>query len=168
MLPIYEQAGLDPELVQEGRTNLISYFQSKGYFDVRVDTQSTVGESGGTIVYKISKNQRHKVEGVNIVGNRQLPDSELKGHVKVQKAGLIPLISHGSFSDQLVRQSVKNLEKVYQAEGFSSVKVTPQVVKNNGNIKATFRVEEGPQDIVEVLRLEGNRHVSESVLAPKG
>ena len=168
MLPIYEQAGLDPELLQEGRTNLISYFQSKGYFDVRVDTQSTVGDSGGTIVYKITKGQRHKVEGVNIVGNRQLPDGELKGHVKVEKAGMIPFVSHGRFSDQLVRQSVKNLEKVYQAEGFSSVKVTPEVVKKSGNIVATFRVEEGPQDIVEALHLEGNRRVSENVLAPHG
>jgi outer membrane protein insertion porin family len=168
LLPVYEQAGLDPELIQEGRANLASYFQSKGFFDVRVDTQSSLGKSGGTIVYKVAKGQRHKVDEVDITGNRHLSDGDLKGHVKVEKAGLLPFISHGKFSDQLVKESAKNLEKVYQAEGFSNVKVTPNVVKKGGNILTTFRVEEGPQDMVEVLHLEGNRNVSEITLAPKG
>ena len=168
LLPMYEQAGLDPELIQEGRQNLISYFQSKGFFDARVDTKSTVGTSGGAIVYTVSKGQRHKVQEVHIVGNRHLSDGDLSGHVKVEKAGMIPFFSHGSFSDQLVRTSAKNLEQIYQAEGFSSVKVTPEIVKKGGNIVANFRVEEGPQDIVEVLRLEGNRTVPENKLAPKG
>jgi outer membrane protein insertion porin family len=168
LLPIYEQAGLDPELIQEGRQNLVSYFQAKGYFDVKVDTESATGQAGGTIAYKVSKGRRHKVQEVNIVGNQHLPDSELKGHVQVQKAGLVPFFSHGKFSDQLVRESAKNLEKVYQAEGFSSVKVTPIVPKKGGNIATTFRVEEGPQDIVDILHLEGNRTVPENKLAPKG
>ena len=168
LIPMYEQAGLDPELIQEGRQNLVSYFQSKGFFDVRVDTKSTVGTSGGAIEYTVSKGQRHKVQEVHIAGNRHLPDDELSGHVKVEKAGLIPFFSHGRFSDQLVRTSVKNIEKIYQAEGFSSVKVTPKVVKKSGNIVATFRVEEGPQDIVEVLHLEGNQTVAENRLAPQG
>jgi len=168
LIPMYVQAGLDPELIQEGRQNLISYFQLKGFFDVSVDTKSTLGTSGGAIVYTVSKGQRHKVQEVHITGNRHLSDGKLSGHVKVEKAGMIPFFSHGRFSDQLVRSSVKNLEKIYQAEGFSSVKVTPEVVKKSGNIAATFRVEEGPQDIVEVLHLEGNRTVAESKLAPQG
>ena len=168
LIPMYEQAGLDPELIQEGRQNLISHFQSKGFFDVRVDTNSTVGTSGGSIVYTVSKGQRHKVQEVHIVGNRHLDDDKLSGHVKVEKAGFLPFLSHGAFSEQLVRQSVKNLENIYQAEGFSNVKVTPDVVKKGGNIVATFRVEEGPQDIVEILHLEGNRNVPESRLAPQG
>jgi outer membrane protein assembly factor BamA len=168
LLPMYEQAGLDPELIQEGRQNLISYFQSKGFFDVKVDTNSTVGTSGGSIVYTVSKGQRHKVQEVNIVGNRQLPGDELKGHITVQEAGPIPFLSRGKYSEQLVRDSVKNLQKVYQAEGFSSAKITPEVVKKGGNIVAIFRVEEGPQDIVEVLHVEGNRTVPENKLAPQG
>ena len=38
LLPIYQIAGLDPELIQESRENLISHFQSKGYFDVAVQS----------------------------------------------------------------------------------------------------------------------------------
>ncbi len=167
LLPVYEQAGLDPELVQEGRQNLVSYFQAKGFFDVRVDSKFTGGPQSQTLVYEVSKGRRNKVKGVSISGNRQIKESDLKDHVTVEKAAPIPFFSHGKFSDQLVRQSASTLEKVYKAEGFSSVKVTPEVIRSSGNIIARFHVDEGPQDIIETLRLEGNQ-VAEQELAPKG
>ena len=167
LLPVYEQAGLDPELIQEGRENLLSYFQSKGFFDARVEARTVQEQTGNTLVYEVTKGQRRKVEKVAINGNRHIKTKDLKDHITVEKAALIPLISHGKFSDQLVRQSAQNLEKVYQAEGFSSVKVTPQVIRKNGDVIARFAVEEGPQDIIQALHLEGNR-VPEQTLAPKG
>ena len=39
LIPLYQQVGVDNELVQEGRNNLVSYFQSKGYFDAAVAEQ---------------------------------------------------------------------------------------------------------------------------------
>ena len=77
-------------------------------------------------------------------------------------------LSHGTFSQKLLRASVQNLTRVYQANGFSSVKVTPEVTGQNGNVIVRFRVDEGPQDIVEALRLEGNNTVPENKLAPEG
>src|SRR5262249_20044851 len=74
----------------------------------------------------------------------------------------------GKFSNQLVAESARNLEKVYQAEGFSSVKVTPEVTRKDDNVVTTFKIVEGPQDIVEVLHLTGNKNVPESSLAPQG
>jgi len=38
-VPIYQQNGLTPELIQEGRLNLLKHFRQKGFFDVMVDTQ---------------------------------------------------------------------------------------------------------------------------------
>ena len=38
LLPIYQQVGLTPELIQEGRQNLIQHFKSKGFFDVDVES----------------------------------------------------------------------------------------------------------------------------------
>src|SRR5262249_36184552 len=33
LLPVYDEAGLSPELIQEGRQNLLNHFRSQGYFD---------------------------------------------------------------------------------------------------------------------------------------
>ena len=157
-LPIYQQAGVNDELIQEGRHNLVSYLQSKGYFDAQVTTNVTQG-GHENIVYSVTKGPRHKVTDVDITGNQHFKEKELLGHVKVSKAHFF---SHGRFSEHLVQQSVNNLKRVYQAEGFSSVNVTPQVTQKEGNIAVTFRVDEGPQDVVSSLRLEGNNTVPEA------
>jgi outer membrane protein assembly factor BamA len=39
LLPIYQGVGVDDESVQEGRQALESYYQGKGFFDVKVDAQ---------------------------------------------------------------------------------------------------------------------------------
>ena len=167
LLPMYQQAGLDPEIIQEGKTNLVSYFQSKGYFDVKVDTETQPAEKGEDIVYRVTKGPRHSVESVDLVGNRALPDSELRRYITVEKEGLLSFLNHGKFSDERVRQSVHNLEQAYKAEGFSSVTVTPDIEKKGGDINAKFRILEGPRDVVADLRLKGNQVPLER-LAPQG
>jgi outer membrane protein assembly factor BamA len=165
LLPVYQGVGVDPELIQEGRRNLISHFQSKGFFDVNVTANVQNQPTGKTIVYQISKGPRHRVKDVEVVGIQQLDSKELKSHVKVEKAHFF---GHGNFSEKLVRASVKNLTALYKAEGFSTVKVTPQVTNQNGNLVVTFRVNEGPRDMVQSLRIEGNRTLPPSQFAPKG
>ncbi len=166
LLPVYQQVGVDPELIQEGRRNLVSYFQSKGYFDVNVTGNVRKQPNGEIIVYQITKGPRHKVTDVRVVGNRHLSEKELMQHVKVEKAP--PLIGHGQFSEKLVRESVKNLTDVYKADGFSSVSVTPEVTNKNGNLAVSFRVNEGPQDMVQTLRIQGANTLPESNFAPHG
>jgi outer membrane protein insertion porin family len=165
LLPIYQQAGLDPELIQEGRQNIISHFQSRGYFNATVQSDIQPAPDGQTVLYRINKGPRHKVKGVEIVGNHTLSDQLLQSHLKVQKAHFF---THGQFSDQLSKKSADNLKRIYQAEGFSSVQVTPEVAEKEGNIVVQFRVNEGPRDIVESLTLEGNETVSQEKLAPHG
>ncbi|HTK96310.1 MAG TPA: POTRA domain-containing protein [Terriglobales bacterium] len=163
-IPLLQQAGVNPEVIQEARHNLVSYFQSKGYFDIQVSSDVKVdGPDQETVVYQIKKGPRHRVKDVGITGNQHLSEEELMGHVKVGKAHFF---SHGNFSDRLVQESVKNLKKVYAADGFSSASVTPQVEDHGGNIVVRFRVDEGPQDVVSSLRIEGNT-VPENQLSDK-
>src|SRR5436190_4974479 len=115
LIPMYQQTGLDPELLQEGRQNLISYFQSKGYFNVQVSSEIRPVANGQTILYSVNKGPRHKVKDVQVVGNHKIEDGELRGHVAVQKARFF---SHGKFSQQLARKSADSLKKVYEAQGF--------------------------------------------------
>jgi outer membrane protein insertion porin family len=166
LLPVYAQIGIDPELIQEGRQNLVSYFQSKGFFNVNVTAEVTQGPSGENIIYQITKGPRHEVDGVKIVGNKIIGEDRLVRQIAVKKAHWW-FFSHGDYSDKLLKTSVDNLSLVYKAEGFSSVQVTPKVNTHGGDIVVTFVVNEGPRDIVESLSLVGNT-VPVSKLAPKG
>jgi outer membrane protein assembly factor BamA len=165
LLPAYQGVGVDEESVEEGRQALISYFQSKGYFDAQVDAQLKKEAEGNTVVYRISKEKKHRVTSVELSGNSHLRASDLTPHLTVQKAHLL---FPGKFSQQLVRSSVKNLKAVYEAEGFSSAEVASSVSNEGKNIKVSFRVTEGPRDIVSSLTIQGDDTFPESQFAPQG
>ena len=165
LLPVYAGIGVDPEVIQEGRQNLVSYFQDKGYFDVQVNSELKQQRNAETILYQIAKGDRHKVDSVAITGNKQFNAGELTPYLKVHKKHLL---NHGDFSQKLIRASVTNLENVYKANGYSGVKVTPQVNRSGGDIGVAFHVDEGERDIVEALHIQGNDTVPQSSFAPGG
>ena len=157
LLPAYQGIGVDQESVAEGQQALASYFQSKGYFDVKVDSHLDQGQKHDTVLYRITKEKKHKVEDVKLTGNSLLHSDQLTPHIAVQEKHFL---SAGKFSDDLVKQSVKNLKAVYESEGFSSVTVVPSVINRGGDITVTFRVNEGPRDVVSSLTGGRRGHVS--------
>jgi len=165
LLPFYQGIRADDESLEEGRQALMSYFQAKGFFDVKVDAQLTNDKADNSVVYRITKEQKHKVAAVTVSGNTQLPSPELTPHLSVQKSHLF---SPDNFSDRLVRSSADNLTAVYRSEGFSSAKVTSSIVNRGGDIRVSFRVIEGPRDIVNSIDIEGAGTFAESQFAPGG
>jgi outer membrane protein assembly factor BamA len=160
LLPIYQQNGLAPEMIQEGRENLLKEFRGKGFLDVEVETQTEVRPDSVTILYRITKGQRKKIEGVAFKGNDHFARRVLKQRVDVKKSGLF---TRGSYNEN----SIKTLRAFYQSKGFNQVRVTPEFGKGK-NVIVTFVVAEGPQDLVETLRVEGNSSVPLNQLAPDG
>jgi outer membrane protein insertion porin family len=165
LLPVYQGIGVDDESVEEGRQALLSYFQAKGYFDVKVDAHLKTDKAGKDVAYQITKEKKHKVTSVAVTGNAQLPSSDLTGHLTVEKSHLF---SPGKFSDRLVRSSVDNLKAVYASEGFSDVQVTSKVTNLGGNIQVSFRVIEGPRDVVSSIKVEGADTFPQAKFAPEG
>jgi len=165
ILPIYQGVGVDRELVQEGSRALASHFQSKGYFDVKVDAKFTRQSSGDTITYQIAKGKKHKVTSVRIAGNGQIPAARLKPQVTVEQAHFL---SRGKYSQQLLRASTKNLTALYESAGFSSVKVASDVLNKGNDISVVFHIDEGPRDIVANLKIEGAKTLPQAQYAPGG
>jgi len=167
LVPIYAENTVNEELVREGQQNILSYFQKKGYFDAMVDVNQSETPSGTSIVYDIHKDSRHKVEDVDVSGNQHVSSKELRSHISVQQASWL-FWSHGTYSQKLVRDSVKNLTDTYQAAGYSEATVVPKITRKNGNIHITFVVDEGPLTTVQHLAIQGNNTVSEAEFAPHG
>ena len=165
LLPVYQGVGVDPETVQEGEQALSSYYQKKGYFDIKVSSEITGDDQLRTVLYRVAKGKKHSVTDVHLTGEQQLKADDLTPHIAVQKKHFL---SHGQFSDQLVRASIKNLKGVYQSQGFSSVQVTSNVINHGGDIEVTFHVTEGPRDIVSSLAIQGANTFPEAQFAPKG
>ena len=169
LIPMYQENAVDPDLVNEGAQDLTSYFQSKGFFGAKVQSKVQRDPSGGvTVLYQINKGPRGKVEAIEFHGNEHFSDKDLKSYVPVTKRTPLMPFSHGKYSEQLVRKSVKNIEGLYRGAGYSQVKVTPNVVNKDNELQLAFQVEEGVRDVVESLQVEGNKSLTQQELAPKG
>ncbi len=165
LLPFYELYSVDRELATEGRENLLSKFQSKGYFDAKVTLHFAREPAEIAVTYTVQLGRRHRVASVKILGNRHINADQLAGQIQVQKARLF---SRGKFSQQLLDSSVNNLEAYYSDQGFLAVKVTPRTVDHEAGLDVTFQIEEGPQTKVASVKIEGNRTQPISKLAPQG
>lgn len=158
LIPIYEENSVDKDLVDEGRRNLLSYFQSKGYFDASVDPHLDQQPSAVSVVYEVNKGVRHQVEGVDFQGNHHFEDKQLAGLVLVKKGRAVfgHFFSHGAYSDDLLRKSVNALTAAYKDAGFADVIITPKVTDYEPRVDVTLEISEGEQYKVNTLRIENS------------
>jgi outer membrane protein assembly factor BamA len=168
LIPMYQEYTVDRDLVNEGVQDLTSYFQSKGYFDVKVQSKFERTPAGVTVLYQVEKGKRGKVTSIDFDGNHHFDDKDLKASVPIKTGSRFLPFSHGQYSEQLVRKSVKNIRGLYQGAGYSQVNVTPKVTRDGGDLKLTFVVDEGTRDLVESLDIEGTHALGKEKFAPKG
>lgn len=158
-VPVYDQETVNRDLLVTGARNLRDYFQTKGYFDVQVDFNTTgVDRDHEDIVYVISLGERHRVVSVAIQGNRYFPASEIRERIFVQPKGVL-MLRHGRYSESLADRDEKAVQALYRDSGFRDVKVTASTTDDakgkEGDVAITFTIAEGPQYTVSSLNLIG-------------
>lgn len=156
LIPIYSEGAVDRELVEEGQRNLTDFFQKKGYDDVKVTTQFDQHPDEISIVYKIDRGRKHKVDRIVFHGNYAIGTKELLAQVRVKKSHIW---THGSLSAKLLKQSAANIEALYRDRGYEDIKVKPRTVDREPKIDVDFDIEEGAQTVVENVQVSGNRAV---------
>ena len=165
LIPIFSEGAVDPDLVEEGRRNLVDFFQSKGYFHVKVTTNFQNEVPNVELIYNVERGSRHRVEAVDFRGNQHLDKEVLNRQVAVKTHRL--LLSRGKFSDKLLRQSVTGITAFYKNLGYEDVKVDTDVVDRERKVYVTFQIAEGPQTLVDNLTIEGNSYIPSSAFSPK-
>ena len=150
LIPMYQETAVDQDLVDEGARNLVSYFQAKSYFDVKVASELDKQADRVTVVYKVDRGSRHRVSEVRFAGNKFFTQEQLAAHVIVEKGRYF---NRGKFSQDLLKKSVASLTALYGNEGFTKAKVAPEVAEHDVNIEVMFHIDEGPQDRVHDLKI---------------
>lgn len=165
-IPIFSEGTIDPDLVEEGRQNLIDHFQARGFFDVKVTPDFQKEPDKILLVYVIDRGKRHKVRGIFFAGNNSISEKDLLDQVTVKKARFL---SHGSVSQKLLSQSERNIEALYRDRGFEEVKVKSESVNHNLTLDVTFQITEGTQTLVDNVQVTGNSNLSQNdLVAPVG
>jgi outer membrane protein insertion porin family len=158
-LPIYGEESVDQDLADQGQRGLVNYFQSKGYFDVKISSQFNRQPGRVTIEYAVQQGPRFGVNGVRFEGNRYFDEERLKAvsAVKGGRSFLGYTFTRGKFNNALVRKSVDALTALYKNDGFADVSIHPEMKETGKRVQVTFEIAEGLQDRVGSLHVEGNR-----------
>jgi outer membrane protein assembly complex protein YaeT len=168
-IPVYEENALDDDLLTEGRRNLLSHMESRGYFEATVELrrESDTEHNIVRVIYQINPGERHRVVRVEITGNRYFRSEEFLPNMQVQARSL--LLRHGRYSEALLRSDVRDIENKYKANGFADVKVNTQVEDDyhgNNQIAVFLHVDEGPQTLVGKFETIGNHSESADQFPP--
>ncbi len=168
LIPVYQENAVDDDLLNEGRRNVRDYMQAKGYFSATVDVERRQEPSAGlvNIVYKIDPGARHKLVAIKVEGNKYFNTATIRERLSIQTSSLI--LPNGRFDTRLLASDVATVKYLYQSNGFLDVKVEPDVDDGYNDQKdqlaVLFKIDEGPQSLVNSLKLEGNKSFSNEEL----
>jgi outer membrane protein insertion porin family len=175
LIPVYQEASVDADLLEEGKRNLQERMEREGYFDATVDFTVTAGagKNGNQdlksqeqiITYKVDRGPRYKGVRLEIAGNHYFGTDLL-----LSRLSIIPssLFVKPRFSRRLLDSDVLSMKNLYAANGFLSANVvgtTPAEQKQKGTeLVVRFEISEGKQTLVSGLKLEGMNAIPEQEL----
>ncbi|WP_406701084.1 BamA/TamA family outer membrane protein [Singulisphaera sp. Ch08] len=139
-------------------------YAEKGYDTAEV-TLLEGGERGQTrVVMQIFEGEKHKVGGIDFVGNVFASDATLRTKI-TSKVAILGLIG-GKYNRDNLDEDVRKLTEYYQGQGFVEVKVTPVTRPGSslGDLRISFVIAEGVRYKVRNIEFKGNSKLSTAKL----
>jgi outer membrane protein insertion porin family len=160
-VPIYEENAVDDDLLNEGKRNILDYLQSRGYFDSSVEVRRENGADTLKVIYAIDPGPVHKLELIEITGNKYFSRSILRGAMQIQPASNF---FKGRYSGVLLKNDVANLQALYVSNGFREAKIQTKVDDNyrgaSQHLAVHIHIDEGPQTTVGGFHIVGNQKIA--------
>ena len=174
LVPVYQEGTVDTDLLEEGKRNILERMERNGYFDADVNYETSTHEvqlSGGRketeelITYHVEHGDKHKLLGIDIVGNRYFDTPLLRSRLQILAKAFG---TRGRFSRRLLEADRQSMLNLYLSNGFLEAKVDAQVLDNyggrEGDLLIRFVIQEGKQTRVASLQIQGVRAFAESEL----
>ncbi len=169
LVPVYQENSVDDDLLNEGRRNLRDFLQTKGYFDAAVEVDRRPAQDNHlNIIYNIDPGVRHKLVSVKIEGNKYFDTDAIRERMAIQPSSV--LLSNGRYNQRLLTGDLASIKYLYLANGFLDVKVN-SVLKDDyqgkkNEIQVVIQIEEGPQTLVNNVKLAGAGSFAADQLQP--
>ncbi len=148
-------------LVQESTEEIIRLYHEKGFFfvDVQADTDIT-SENLVNINIRIREGEKVRIEKIRFVGNKSLPDKELRDQMQTQEESWFSwLDDSGIYKKDILKLDLFRLEGFYHDHGFLRVRVLEPKIdinRRDKEIHITIPIEEGTQYRVGKIEIQGD------------
>jgi outer membrane protein insertion porin family len=175
LVPVYEEGSVDEDLLNEGDHRIRDYFQRAGYFDVKVThTEQLKDPQHSIITFTVILGVKHEVAAVTVSGNKYFDTDIILPRLDVVKSSIVD--RNGIYSQALAQADVNSITALYQSNGFSNVKVTPEVKdvdtsktgkkSKYAQLSINYSIDEGVQQRIGAYVINGASQVQLSQLTP--
>ncbi len=166
-IPVYEENAVDDDLLNEGKRNLIDYLQTRGHFDAKVNILKESDATTLRVIYQIEPGPLHKMVLLDITGNKNFLDTaKLRSYLQIQQASRF--VSHGRYSEALLKSDVATLEGLFRGSGFRQVQIQTKVDDNyqgsENKLAVHIHIEEGLRTRVAELHVLGAQKITANEL----
>jgi outer membrane protein assembly complex protein YaeT len=168
-IPVFEEHTVDPDLLDEGTTDLREYLHARGYFDSVVSMEEAQTSGGTTrIEYSIELGAKHRLAALTVSGNKYFDERTIRERMLTAPRSFE--LRSGRYSEALRRRDEQVIADLYRNNGFRDVKITSNVVDDyqgkKTDLAATFQIEEGNQYRVGALEIIGNEKLNLEAVKP--
>jgi outer membrane protein insertion porin family len=136
--------------VRQDVARIIELYRRQGRFGAVVEPkQVSLDQNRVDVVFEISEGPKSKVRQINIIGNEQFSDGQLRGEMATKQARLISILSSNTSYDQdRLAYDQQKLRQFYLTNGYADFRVTSAVAEltpDKRDFIITYVVEEGPR-----------------------
>lgn len=139
---------------------LQKHYEEKGYFLALARYEVTDNKNGSVDVKFIIKEwDKVRVKRITFLGNKALPDDELKNFMQTREESYFSFLSgSGNFKEMNFQTDVERLKYYYKTRGYLQINIqNPEVTASEDKkwIFITIRLTEGPQFSVNDISFNG-------------
>lgn len=158
---------LDAFAVDEGRRNLLEYYQEKGFTKAGVFTVEGAKPGDRGVVYLINEGVKQRIWKVEFENNTIASDGRLKTQIG-SKPPLLYLFK-GEYDPGKIDEDVNKLTDYYRSLGFKKARVGRELIFSESQKWVTLRfvIDEGPRYKVTSISFVGQKRFSADELGKK-
>jgi outer membrane protein insertion porin family len=151
---------------------LQKHYEEKGYFLALASYTLSDNQNGSVDVkFKIKEWDKVRVKKITFLGNKDMPDEELKNFMQTREESYFSFLSgSGNFKEMNFQTDVERLKYFYKTRGYLQVNIqNPEVTASEDKkwIFITVRLQEGPQFSVNNISFNGELLFTEQEMLEK-
>jgi outer membrane protein insertion porin family len=131
-------------------SRIVELYKRQGRFAASVEPKMvSLDQNRVDIVFEIQEGPKSKVRKINIIGNEQFSDGELRGEMVTKQTGITKIFSSGtSYDPDRMAFDQQKLRQFYLTKGYADFRIVSAVAELTPDKKdfiLTYVVEEGPR-----------------------
>jgi outer membrane protein insertion porin family len=156
---------LDAFAVDEGRRNLLEYYQEKGFVKASAFVVEGAKPGDRGVVYLINEGVKQRIWNVEFENNTIASDGRLKTQIG-SKPPLLYLFK-GEYDPAKIDEDVQKLTDYYRSLGFFKARVGRELIFSESQkwITLRFVIDEGPRYSVRNISFQGEKNLTAETLS---